>query len=166
MEESPPLPEQKHNQQQPIPSAFKPVKNIEDFKIIEGNEEDSSENKEQKDHVDHNDIIDQNLKENITKLNINKTEKANVNTITNNTQNQPIQTQMSQKKKKKNKKKKWSEEIKTIAVEKALQLGVTHAIDLLSAEDSATYAQLSPSTLQYWVNQRTKKIEKKVEKKD
>ena len=153
------------NQENPIPSAFKPVENREDYEIIEGNDQSKEDEEKEQLQTKQVDEIDINLKENISKLNINKTEKANVNTITNNTQNISHSNQVGQKKKKKNKKKKWPPELKSLAVEKALTMGVTHAIDSLCAEDSNTYSQLSPSTLKYWVNQRTKKTEKK-EKKD
>ena len=162
-----------------IPSAFKPVDNIEDYSIIEGGEENDLQQIQQDDHHQekrlkerqrirerierHDDGIDKNLKENITKLNINKTEKANVNTIVTNTTDQPISSPKPLKIVKKNKKK-WPEELKNLAVEKALTLGITHAIDLLCAEDPTTFSTLSPSTLQYWVTKRSKQSEKKDQK--
>ena len=50
-------------------------------------------------------------------------------------------------------KKRWDPSLKQVAVEKALELGLTHATLYLQNKKPELYAKLTPSTLQYWVNQ-------------
>ena len=50
-------------------------------------------------------------------------------------------------------KKRWNPMLKQLAVEKALELGLTHATLHLQSKEPELYAKLTPSTLQYWVQQ-------------
>ena len=51
----------------------------------------------------------------------------------------------------KQKRKRWSEYVKMNAVRKYHQFGLTKAIRILHEENPEQYADLTPSTLQYWV---------------
>ena len=50
-------------------------------------------------------------------------------------------------------KKRWNPMLKQLAVEKALELGLTHATLHLQNKEPELYSKLTPSTLQYWVQQ-------------
>ena len=58
----------------------------------------------------------------------------------------------------KNEKKSWSDEERTYAVQKAMQIGIAKALRILQNEYAPIYADLSPSTLQYWVAKHRKSI--------
>ena len=54
-------------------------------------------------------------------------------------------------KKTKNSKRMWTNEEKSYAIQKALQIGIAKALRILQNEYSLIYSDLAPSTLQYWV---------------
>ena len=54
---------------------------------------------------------------------------------------------------KKTVKKRWNPLLKQLAVEKALELGLTHATLHLQSKEPEHFSKLTPSTLQYWVQQ-------------
>ena len=59
---------------------------------------------------------------------------------------------------KKNSKRNWSDEERNYAVQKALQIGIAKALRILQNEYALIYADLAPSTLQYWVARTRKSL--------